>query len=119
LGLLVGELAGFVDLCAYGALVFIRMPMKMSVSTLTSCKRTITAPIGRLLVGCVAPVYHSLVYDDFVYRYANIGKFARVWCIDGMFFEAEGEKSGCCRCFGVVVFLIVQRGLGEDKGAFQ
>ena len=65
----------------------------MSVSTLTSCKRTITAPIGRLFVGCVASVYHSLVYDDRAFRYANIGKFARVWCIDGMFFEGEGEKS--------------------------
>lgn len=94
MGLLVGELAGFVDLYAYGAWAFIRMPTKMSVSTLTSCKRTITAPIGRLFVGCVAPVYHSLVYDDRAYRYANIGKFVRVWCIDGMFFEREGRKVG-------------------------
>lgn len=95
---------GFVDLCAYGALAFIRMPAKMNVSTLTSCKRMIAAPIGRLFDGCVAPVYHSLVYDDCAYQYANIGKFVLVWCIDGMFFEDEGRKLGAvaiaeCLCF--------------------
>ena len=112
MGLLVGELVGFVDLCAYGALAFIRMPAKMNVSTLTSCKRMIAVAIVWLFDGCVAPVYHSLVYDDFAYQYANIGKFALVWCIDGMFFENEGEKSGrCCYC-REFVFLIMQRGFG-------
>jgi len=34
-------------------------------------------------------------------------------------FWGWGEKSGCHYCYGVFVFLIMQRGLGEDKGAFQ
>lgn len=91
MGLLVGELARVVNLCTFGAWAFIRMPTKMNVNTLTSCKRMIAASIGRLFDGCVVPVHYSLVYDDRAYQYANIGKFALVWCIDGVFFENEGR----------------------------
>ena len=117
--MLVGELVWFVDLCAYGALAFIRMPTKMSVNTLTSCKRTITAPIGRLFDGCVAPVHHSLVYGSCAYQCANIGKFALVWCIDGVFFENKGRKVGVvaiaeCLCFDCVVWFWV-----KIKGLFR
>ena len=93
--------------------------MRTNVNTLTSCKRMIAVAIVWLFDGCVAPVYHSLVYDGCAYQCANIGKFALVWCIDGMFFENEGRKVGVVAIAECLCFSLCSVVLGEDKGAFQ
>jgi len=112
LGLLVGELVGFVNWCAYGAYAFIRAPMRTNVNRLYELQKD-DYRAHRQIVWWLCRTRPSFV--SIWWSCVPICKYRKVcasmvhrWDV----FWAWGEKSGCCCYCGVFVFLIMQRGFG-------